>query len=80
MIPSQASVAANSPLVPLLARRSVVVRIPFNTSYLDRNGRPQDVDSVAVDLDLLVRYGAAFPGDWRQLLNSRAWIAEHRTT
>ena len=80
VIPFQASVAANSPLVPLLARRSVVVRFPFNTGYLARNGRPQDVDWVAVDLDLLERYGAAFPGDWRQLRNSRAWIAEHRTT
>ena len=80
VIPDQASVAANTPLVPLLARRSVVVRFPFDTGYLDRDGAPQQVDWIAVDLDLLTRYGVAFRGDWRQLRNSRAWIAEHRAT
>ena len=65
-------------LVPLLARREVLVRFPFNTDYLDRKGRPQSVDWVAVDLDLLQRYGRAFAGDWRQLRNSKRWIEEHR--
>ena len=78
VIPPQASVAANTPLVPLLARREVLVRFPFNTDYLDRKGRPQSVDWVAVDLDLLQRYGWAFAGDWRQLRNSKRWIEEHR--
>ena len=65
-------------LVPLLARREVLVRFPFNTSYLDRMGRPQIVEWVAVDLDLLERYGRAFAGDWRQLRNSKSWIEQHR--
>ena len=78
VIPPQASVAANTSLVPLLARREVLVRFPFNTDYLDRKGRPQSVDWVAVDLDLLERYGRAFAGDWRQLRNSKRWIEEHR--
>ena len=78
VIPSDASVAANTPLVPLLARRNVVVRFPFETGYLDRNGIPQAVDWVAVDLDLLERYGVAFRGDWRQLRNSKRWIEEQR--
>ena len=33
---------------------------------------------VAVDLDLLERYGMAFRGDWRQLRNSKRWIEEQR--
>ena len=78
VIPPQASVAANTPLVPLLARREVLVRFPFNTDYLDRKGRHQSVDWVAVDLDLLERYGRAFAGDWRQLRNSKRWIEQHR--
>ena len=36
------------------------------------------MDWVAVDLDLLERYGRAFAGDWRQLRNSKRWIEEHR--
>lgn len=78
VIPQDASVAANTPLVPLLARRSVLVRFPYDTGYLDRNRQPQTVDWVAVDLDLLERYGVAFRGDWRKLRNSRRWIVEHR--
>lgn len=41
-------------------------------------GRPQSVEWVAVDLDLLERYGRAFAGDWRQLRNSKRWIEQHR--
>ena len=36
------------------------------------------MDWVAVDLDLLERYGVAFRGDWRQLRNSRRWLSDHR--
>ena len=41
VIPPQASVAANTPLVPLLARRELLVRFPVNTGYLDRMVRPE---------------------------------------
>ena len=78
VIPNDASVAANTPLVPLLARRQVLLRFPFSTSYLDRQGDERPVAWIAVDLDLLERYGAAFRGDWRQLKKSRRWIQEHR--
>ena len=50
VIPADASVAANTPLVPLLARREALVRFPFTTGYLDRSGLPQEVDWIAVDL------------------------------
>jgi len=78
VIPNEGSVAANTSLVPLLAQRRALVRFPFTTGYLDRNGQAQDVDWIAVDLDLLERYGIAFRGDWKQLRNSRRWIQEHR--
>ena len=80
VIPADGSVAANTPLVPLLAQRQALVRFPFNTAYLDRQGEAQDVEWIAVDLDLLERYGVAFRGDWKQLRNSRRWLEEHRDT
>ena len=78
VIPPEATAAANTPLVPLLARREVLVRFPFTTDYLDRDRTAHPVDWIAVDLDLLERYGVAFRGDWRQLRNSRRWISDHR--
>ena len=78
VIPSDGSVAANTPLVPLLARRAVLVRFPFATGYLDRSGSPQQVDWIAVDLEQLEQYGVAFRGDWKQLRNARRWLAAHR--
>ena len=74
VIPPQASVAANTPLVPLLARRELLVRFPVNTGYLDRKGQTQSVDWVAVDLELLEHYGRAFAGDWRQLRKASAGL------
>jgi uncharacterized membrane protein len=80
VIPATASVAANTPLIPLLARRSVVVRFPFSTDYQDREGTIKAVDWIAVDLDFLNRYGVAFRGDWKQLRNSKRWIDNNRDT
>ena len=78
VIPAEASVAANTPLIPLLARRSVVVRFPFSTNYQDRGGSIKAVDWIAVDLDFLNRYGVAFQGDWKQLRNSKRWLENNR--
>ncbi len=78
VIPAEASVAANTPLIPLLARRSVVVRFPFSTTYQDRAGSIKAVDWIAVDLDFLNRYGVAFQGDWKQLRKSKSWLENNR--
>ena len=78
VIPADGSVAANTPLVPLLAQRQALVRFPFSTAYLDRQGDAQAVEWVAVDLDLLERYSVAFRGDWKQLRKSRRWFEQHR--
>jgi len=80
VIPATASVAANTPLVPLLAQRQAIVRFPYDTKYLDQNRKAQSVEWVAVDLSLLERYGVAFRRDWRQLKKSLVWIEENRQT
>lgn len=55
-IPPDASVAADTPLLPLLAQREVVIRFPHHTRYRDRDGAQQDVDWVV-----------AFPGYYSPL-------------
>ncbi len=77
-IPADASVTANTPLVPHLAQREVLVRFPDGTAYLDRNHRPHPVDWIAVDLDWLSRYQVAFPADRQALRKSRSRLAELR--
>ncbi len=67
VIPKEASVSANTPLIPLLARREVAVRYPESLHYLDRNKNKLSVDWIAVDLDWLERYSVAFRSDWREL-------------
>ncbi|WP_114994385.1 DUF2079 domain-containing protein [Synechococcus sp. UW179A] len=56
MIPEQASVSADTPLLPLLAQRDVVIRFPKHIRYRDRDGDPQNVDWVV-----------AFPGFYSPL-------------
>lgn len=67
LIPPDASVSATTHLVPLLARRSVVVRFPFAVSYRDRQGQEQPVEWIALDLGRLRRYAPAFHED-REML------------
>ena len=55
-IPPDASVSADTPLLPLLAQREVVIRFPHHTRYRDRDGAQQDVDWVV-----------AFPGYYSPL-------------
>jgi uncharacterized membrane protein len=63
VIPPGVPVAASTHLVPPLARREVLVRFPQSITYLDREGREQPVDWVAVDLERLRRYAPAFEED-----------------
>ena len=67
LIPKDASISANTPLVPLIAQREVAVRYPESLDYLDRDKNKLAVDWIAVDLDWLERYGVAFRSDWREL-------------
>ena len=56
LVPPDVSVAADTPLLPLLARREALIRFPKYTSYRDRAGQEQLVDWVA-----------AFPGYYQPL-------------
>ena len=56
LVPPDVSVAADTPLLPLLARREALIRFPKYTSYRDRAGQEQPVDWVA-----------AFPGYYQPL-------------
>jgi uncharacterized membrane protein len=67
LIPKDATVSANTPLVPLIAQREVAVRYPESLHYLDRNRNKLAVDWIAVDLDWLERYSVAFRSDWSEL-------------
>jgi hypothetical protein len=69
-IPAEASVAANTPLLPHLAARKVLVRYPDHTGYQDRQGQPHPVEWIAVDLDHQQRYAAAFPQEQKALKRS----------
>ena len=42
-VPPQASVAADTPLLPLLAQRPAVIRFPNGVNYQDRDGKPASV-------------------------------------
>lgn len=75
-IPENASVSANTNLVPLLARREAAVRYPYSTRYIDRNQVERSVEWIAVDLDWLERYGIAFRGDWKALRRIRQDLLE----
>ena len=67
LIPKNASVSANTPLIPLIAQREVAVRYPESLHYLDRDKNKLAVEWIAVDLDWLERYSVAFRSDWREL-------------
>ena len=69
-IPADASVAANTPLVPHLAQREVLVRYPNTTIYLNRQGQPQPVEWIAADLNGLAKNQRAFKDDSRTLRDS----------
>ncbi len=75
-IPSEATVAASTQLVPPLARREVLVRFPWSLTYLDRSGQSQPVDWVVVDLERLRRYAPAFEEDEDVLDDSRTRLQE----
>ncbi|MCP9922885.1 DUF2079 domain-containing protein [Synechococcus lacustris] len=72
VIPPGASVAAHTPLLPRLAQRPVLLRYPFHSDFLNRQGKPQPVDWIALLPRFHRPFLAAFPEDRDQLLVLRA--------
>ena len=79
VIPDQATVSANTNLVPWLADRQVLVRFPHSTAYIDRSGQKQQVEWIAVDLNRQAFYADAFPRERQALRKSLTWIKQNRS-
>ena len=73
-IPANASVSANTNLIPWLAQRQVLVRFPHGTEYQDINMQIHSVDWVAIDLKTLAHFSEAFPTDRKRLNKSLKWL------
>ena len=73
-IPANASVSANTNLIPWLAQRQVLVRFPHGTEYQDINEQMHSVDWVAVDLKTLAHFSEAFSRDRERLKKSLKWL------
>ena len=73
-IPTNASVSANTNLIPWLAQRQVLVRFPHGTEYQDINEQMHSVDWVAVDLKTLAHFSEAFSRDRERLKKSLKWL------
>ena len=56
LVPAEASVSADTPLLPMLAEREAVIRFPKHVDYRDRSGAVREVDWVV-----------AFPGYYTPL-------------
>ena len=73
-IPTNASVSANTNLIPWLAQRQVLVRFPHGTEYQDINKQIHSVDWVAIDLKTLAHFSEAFSRDRERLKKSLKWL------
>ena len=74
LIPENASVSANTNLIPWLAQRQILVRFPHGTEYQDINKQIYSVDWVAIDLKTLDHFSEAFPRDRKRLKKSLQWL------
>ena len=59
-IPADASVSAETQLVPMLAERRVLLRYPFNHRYTDEQGHMHDVEWVVLQPRFKATYAPAF--------------------
>lgn len=66
-IPDNESVAATTPLVPLLAQREVLVRFPRSMEYQDRQDLRREVRWIAMDIRYLQTYRQVSDGDRNEL-------------
>ncbi|MDC0316070.1 DUF2079 domain-containing protein [Synechococcus sp. AH-551-G15] len=73
-IPENASVSANTNLIPWLAQRQVLVRFPHGTEYQAINKEIYSVDWVAIDLKTLAHFSEAFSRDRKRLKKSLEWL------
>ena len=75
-IPSDASVAADTQLVPLLAARRVLLRFPENVAYTDEQQQQHRVDWVVTQPAFNAAYAPAFRANAGWLRRSRQQISQ----
>ena len=78
VIPADASVAANTPLIPLLSHRRVLVRLPASRHWQEPGAALKAVEWVAMDLQLPAWRAAAFESDRRQVERLQQRLEELR--
>ena len=59
-IPKEASVSAETQLIPMLAERRVLLRYPFNYRYTDEQGQAHDVEWIVLQPRFKATYAPAF--------------------
>ena len=59
-IPADASVSAETQLIPMLAERRVLLRYPFNYRYTDEQGQAHDVEWIVLQPRFKATYAPAF--------------------
>ncbi len=64
-IPKDASVAAETQLIPKLARRKVLIRFPFHYQYIDESGVTRNVDLIVSQLRFNALYASGFKSNRR---------------
>jgi uncharacterized membrane protein len=76
LVPSGASVSADTPLLPLLAEREVVIRFPKHVHYRDREGQRQAVDYVVAFPDFYTPFAPVFKRERRQQSSIRHQLSQ----
>ena len=76
MVPKQATVSADTPLLPLLAERDVVIRFPKHVHYRDREGKRQTVDYIVAFPEFYTPFAPVFKRERRQQSSIRHALSQ----
>ena len=75
-VPEKASVAADTPLLPLLAQREALIRFPNSVQFIDREGDERSVDYVVTFPGYYSPMSPVFKRERRQQIKIRDQVQE----
>ena len=75
-VPEEASVAADTPLLPLLAQREALIRFPNSVRFKDREGVVRSVDYVVAFPGYYTPLAPVFKRERRMQIKIRAQVQE----
>ena len=75
-VPEKASVAADTPLLPLLAQREALIRFPNSVQFIDREGDERSVDYVVTFPGYYSPMSPVFKRERRQQIKIRDEVQE----